>query len=168
MLRFISASLFWAIFCFSCKEQASTTSTTVDETTVKKEVNDFMMKYGEFGRQSKYDSIAELYDKRGASFVNFQKNEYSSLDSIRASYKMADSIAYFQWEEPLIIDAITNNVATVAGGYHMSPKSLKDTLHFNYSAVLVKDGSGWKIKQENEMPHLISAKRILEIMKTDK
>ena len=149
---------------FACKEPAPKANPGLDETAVKKEVQELMNKYGDWGRQSQYDSIAGLYHKNGASFVNFQKTEYASFDSIKASYKDADSIAFFTWNNPLIIDVISSDVATVAGDYLLRSKSITDTLHFNYSAVLVKDGNAWKIKQENEMPDITSAKKIAALL----
>ncbi|MFT3979384.1 MAG: hypothetical protein QM687_02870 [Ferruginibacter sp.] len=154
---------------FSCKQPVTVAEATADTAMIWKEVKLFMEEYHSLAERSDFKGIAGLYDSTGNVFVNAEKNEYQSYDSIKAFYQTyKDSIRYFTWHEPFIIDVIKSDVATVAVTYSLLVSSVPDTMQFNYSAVLVKRGPAWKLKQENEMPQMATARKLLQLMEEAK
>jgi|GEM_PF-6248451 len=165
-LTYVSISLL-----ASCNQQTATTaSTSFDTAIVKKEVIAFMNKYQDLTRANDYAGIATLYDSSGAAFVNLEKVDYESYDTIKSQYnKMSvDTIKFFKWQEPMIIDPIRMDIATVSTSYHLYIGSFNDTLKARYSSVLIKSTHGWKIKQETEMPEIMTVKKMLEFWENNK
>lgn len=169
MFKYFTWAVVLTCIIFSCKSNDGAEEhgsiTAGDTLQIKKDVNAFLGTYAQWAKASLFDSIATLYAKTGTVFVNTEEVEWASYDSIKKTYAEQEAkIKWFSWKEPMVIDVLKKDAVAVAGAYSYLFGFLKDTLNYKYSAVLVKTGEGWKIKQENEMPELETAKKIHEIM----
>lgn len=171
MRKYLCRIFIPGILVISCNEPAAKSAAiTIDTAAVKKEVTAFMDQYESMARKNDYSGIAGLYDSSGAMFINIEVVEYENYDTIRNSYEKMknDTIRYFKWQEPMIIDPLKPDVATVSTNYQLHMNRFIDTFKSRYSSVLIKTAHGWKIKQENEMPEIYTAKKLVELMEKRK
>jgi hypothetical protein len=117
---------------------------------IEAEAREFMAGYARDLRAADRPAIAARYDRRGAYMAGGGEKEFASPDSIRARYQGAqwNPPARFDWRD-LSYEPVGSDAVLVSGRFDWTT-SAGQTLPGSYTALLVRDDGGLRIRAEHE------------------
>lgn len=117
---------------------------------IEAEAREFMAGYARDLLAGDRPAIAARYARRGAYMMGAGKKEFASPDSIRARYQGAqwNPPARFDWRD-LSYEPVGPDAVLVSGRFDWTT-SAGQTLPASYTALLVREDGGLRIRAEHE------------------
>jgi hypothetical protein len=111
----------------------------------------FMKSYATELQIDNRDALANRYDPRGAYFVGQGEKKFMTVEQIMKTYRESwKPPASFAWSD-LSYEVVSNDAVVVVGGFDWGISNNK-TLHFSYSALLIRSDGHLRIRLEDESP----------------
>jgi hypothetical protein len=111
----------------------------------------FMKSYATDLQIGNRKAVGNRYDARGAYLVGQGKKTFMTVEQIKKIYQESwKPPSSFAWSD-LSYEVVGNDAVVVVGGFDWGISD-KETLHFSYSAVLIRSDGELRIRLEDESP----------------
>ena len=146
-MRLIFAALL--LLCLSVAVQAQNIEPAKKQRDVEREVSKFYAEYAADLRGHKKEAVAARYDTRGVYFLGNGEKKLETFEATKKRYLT-------EWKGPksfefkdLSIEVVSTNAAVVVGLFEWQTES-GETFKFSYTALLLRQIGGWRIRVEDE------------------